>query len=453
MKKKKTYWSGLEAATLTGVLLLLNSMILCRAAQADTGFATFDRRARRGNGDVPLNVVFFGASLTWGANSTDPPRTSYRAHVEAKLRAKYPRAHFRFFDAAIGGTNSQLGAFRLDRDVLGHHPNLVFLDFSLNDDWKGTDTERLASYEALVRRLILEARCPVEMVFLPGREQAAAPLTELEQLPRYVAHQQIARAYNCGVGDAMRALQSQAAANPALLDLWWDTPDPTHPGDAGYAAYAEAVWNGFETAVREKRVCHAPPAPLYDASVYMTPQRIQLAQLATLPDGWSRGKPNRTSAWFDALMSRWLDSEAVAHSGAAPLHLKFRGAVALLFGESTPRSGRLRVTIDGHATEYNVGGAAGGAHGNVHFDPVLATGLDATKEHTLVLEPLLEAGQELRIESLCVSGAPLVPGKVAVSDFALTPSPSPTKWERGALPPLPLRGRGGQGVREKAGIS
>lgn len=35
---------------------------------------------------------------------------------------------------------------------------------------------------------------------------------------------------------------------------------------------------------------------------------------------------------------------------------------------------------------------------------VVATGLDATIEHTIAIEPLLEPGAELRLESLCVAG-------------------------------------------------
>ena len=79
-------------------------------------------------------MVFFGASLTWGANATDPQLTSYRARIGQRLKQTYPKAHFTFWDAAIGGTNSQLGVFRLQRDVVRRKPDLVFLDFSANDD-------------------------------------------------------------------------------------------------------------------------------------------------------------------------------------------------------------------------------------------------------------------------------------------------------------------------------
>src|SRR5438128_3337922 len=114
-------------------LSLIVSILLAPAIlyAASPSFADFDRRAKAGE---RLNVVFFGASLTWGANATDPNLTSYRGAIARKFEAAYPKAHFHFWDAAIGGTGSQLGVFRFDRDVLSHEPDLVCLDFSANDD-------------------------------------------------------------------------------------------------------------------------------------------------------------------------------------------------------------------------------------------------------------------------------------------------------------------------------
>ena len=85
--------------------------------------------------------MFFGASLTWGANASDPNLTSYRALVGARLEKAYPKARFKFWDAAIGGTGSQLGVFRFERDVLRRKPDLVFLDFSANDDINSDDSD------------------------------------------------------------------------------------------------------------------------------------------------------------------------------------------------------------------------------------------------------------------------------------------------------------------------
>ena len=133
-------------------------------ASAAPGFADFDRRAKAGE---HLSVVFFGASLTWGANASDPQLTSFRGLIAQRLDAAYPKAHFKFWDAAIGGTGSQLGVFRFERDVLRHKPDLVFLDFSANDDIYSDNAETLASYESLVRRIILDAHAPVVPVIFP----------------------------------------------------------------------------------------------------------------------------------------------------------------------------------------------------------------------------------------------------------------------------------------------
>ncbi|HUX00449.1 MAG TPA: peptidylprolyl isomerase [Phycisphaerae bacterium] len=71
------------------------------AAETKRGsFAEFDARAKAG---ARLNVVFFGASLTWGANASDPIETSYWAVMRDRFEQHYPAAHFRFRDAAIGG--------------------------------------------------------------------------------------------------------------------------------------------------------------------------------------------------------------------------------------------------------------------------------------------------------------------------------------------------------------
>ena len=78
-------------------------------------------KARKGE---TLSVVFFGGSLTWGANSSNPNVTSWRGRTMQMLQKRYPQAHWTFTDAAIGGTGSTLGIFRLERDVFRRNPAL-----------------------------------------------------------------------------------------------------------------------------------------------------------------------------------------------------------------------------------------------------------------------------------------------------------------------------------------
>jgi lysophospholipase L1-like esterase len=134
---------------------------------ARPSFADLDRRADAGE---RLTIAFLGGSLTWGANASDPQRTGYRALVGNRFTQAYPHAHFKFVDAAIGGTGAQLGLFRLDRDVLRHKPDLLFLDFTVNDGIYATSPDTLAAHEAIVRRMIGEAPCPVIQMIIAVRE-------------------------------------------------------------------------------------------------------------------------------------------------------------------------------------------------------------------------------------------------------------------------------------------
>ena len=360
-------------------------------------FSTFDQKARSGES---LCVVFLGGSLTWGAQATSPMDTSYRALVEKKLIATYPNARFRFHDAAIGGTGSQLAAFRLQRDVLACHPDLVFLDFTIND---GAHFEpspaRLASYESLVRRLV-QAESPVVQVILPAKVDVLANPPER---PLDSKHKEIAATYGLPVADAVALAKQRVAKGESTPDQLWDLPeDGTHPGDAGYALYAEAAWKAFQEAISEKRQCQLPQMMLND-DTYMTVNRFLLAASSSLPEGWQTGKPHRNAVAFDFVCSRWMDDLVIAGTNAAPLRLKVQASDIMIFGEMTKRSGSFQARIDGgEAKTYS----ARCADGNMRLVEILAEGLDSLREHEIEITPDLKPGEELRIESVCAAGAP-----------------------------------------------
>jgi hypothetical protein len=138
----------------------------------------------------------------------------------------------------------------------------------------------------------------------------------------------------------------------------------------------------------------------------LTVNRAQISGLGPLPEGWSAGKPHRGAVAHDFVMSRWLDDVSIAAGAeAAPLRMTVHGANVLLFGEGTPRSGKYEVIIDGGAPKtYDAGASA--RDGNIRYFQLIAQGLDPAREHVVELRPRLAAGQELRIESVCVAGAP-----------------------------------------------
>ena len=407
------------------VILILCGMCLPIAgaafsAEQASGFAAFDRRAKAGE---HLSVVFFGCSLTWGANASDPATTSYRAVLRDRLEEHYPTARFRCRDSAIGGTNSQLGVFRLDRDVLQWKPDLVFVDFTANDDIYSADPETLSSYEAILRRLA-EARIPVVQVAFPFKWNIKR--SDLPSMQRLAAHRALAGAYGNGWGDAVTSIIDGVEAGKTTLDAIW-VSDGVHPHDAGYRLFADAAWDGLLTAIGEGKAARMPE-PLHP-STYREARRVRLTTLGTLPAGWQAGMPNLTACNHDWLMSRWMDDLAFARNRSvpaagsqepavprpvAPLRLTVDAASILLFGEATPRSGRFRVRIDG----VPVTGANGQVKDSDLFEAnrwktgngflwlEIARGLDTGVTHLVEIEPEFAADQdqELRIESICVAG-------------------------------------------------
>ena len=388
-------------------------------------FKEFDRKAKAGE---RLNVVFFGASLTWGANASDPLLTSYRAQISRRLEKEYPEARFTFWDGAIGGTGSQLGVFRFDREVVRHNPDLIFLDFSANDDIGSYDEETLASYESLVRRALLEAHAPLVQVIFPFQWNIPA---SLESMKRRTAHREIAQAYNVPIGDAIELIQQRVKSGEVKIEEVWPF-DGVHPGDKGYTQFADAAWTAFKQGVGEGRVCAAPEKMLHP-DYYMKYARIKFSTLGELPAGWHVGMPNPNSPCFDFTMSRWLDDETIASNrkdvmedgkkksvpqDVARMKLKVQARAVFFFGESTTKSCKYKVYVDGKVLEYSPGGKKEPTtifdaadfgkrlNGNGHYFQKVTIALDPAVEHTVEIEPNFEADkdQELRLESICVAG-------------------------------------------------
>jgi lysophospholipase L1-like esterase len=411
------------------ILALLTVVSLGRAADQPAAplaplngdFAKFDARARAGE---RLNVVFLGGSLTWGSGSSDPELFSYRALVSKDLEEHYPAAHFTFWDAAIGGTSSNLAAFRLQRDVISHHPDLVFIDYTINDDPYTVDEEKLASYESLTRRVLLETGAPVELAILAVKPDLIP--AQRKPRPRDAKHKEVAAAYNTALADAVAYMNGQVEKGRYTPDdMWVPETGGTHPCNKGYQLYSEVVFQSFLDAVAQKQVCRVPDKMLF-ADTYMTWKRQRLSQLTPLPQGWAVGRPSTSGMAFDFYMSRWLDDITIATPGAQPLRLKIKAKTVLLLGENTPKSGKFAVTIDGKpaVSPDSKDGVYDStkAHltGNMHLVRVLAQGLDPNVEHILEITPQLEHvvpppiddkkqpeyDQVVRIESLCVAGEP-----------------------------------------------
>ena len=97
----------------------------------------------------PLCVAFLGGSITEG--------NMYSLPVTNDFFRKDGR-EVTYVNAGIGGTGSALGAFRLQNDVLSYNPDVVFIEYSVND---AGVMDAGVTYEAIIRQLLEADHVPV----------------------------------------------------------------------------------------------------------------------------------------------------------------------------------------------------------------------------------------------------------------------------------------------------
>ena len=100
-----------------------------------------------------ITVAYIGGSITEGYNAGT---TEFYAKTSTDLLQGYfPDITVTGVNAGISGTPSLLGNLRLERDVLSADPDIVFVEFAVND---GQEADYKNAYESLVRTLLTQEK-------------------------------------------------------------------------------------------------------------------------------------------------------------------------------------------------------------------------------------------------------------------------------------------------------
>lgn len=219
-------------------------------------------KARRGE-DVTL--VYLGGSITEGASAV-PQASKCYAFLSAQLFGEkfcQERRQVRYVNAGISGTPSLLGITRCEQDVLSKNPDVVFVEFAVND---GSDAVSRMTYESLVRKLLKSESVPaVVLVFTINNSLYSAQ-------PHM---QRIGKHYDLGmisVGDAITP-----EIKLGRMDYADYSKDYAHPTTEGHAFIADMIGHYFDQAA-------ATPAQPYEMS-QNTRYGGDLEQLTNIRDG------------------------------------------------------------------------------------------------------------------------------------------------------------------------
>lgn len=154
-----------------------------------------------------VNVVAHGHSVPSGYFRTPVVRTfdSYPHLLHRFLGDSYPYAVTNVIVTAIGGEGSEKGAARFEADVLPKKPDVVLIDYSLND--RGMGLERAA--KAWTSMIEMAARASVPVILLTPTPDITTVFTDKSQPISQHAEQvrALAARHQVGLADSFAAFQ------------------------------------------------------------------------------------------------------------------------------------------------------------------------------------------------------------------------------------------------------
>jgi hypothetical protein len=254
------------------------------------------------------------------------------------MRGRFTGSEIREVDASLPGTGSDLGAFRCGCDLLEHHPDLVFVEFAVNDG--ALDRERSARGMEGILRQLLSSGADVVVVLLTSRDHAAQSYDLATYFWTVNLHSRIAAHYGVQVINPGKALWTHV--REGYTDWQEVAPDGTHPGDLGYLIYAEEVRRFLELVLADSEndsqaslpVYKPLPEPLYGRPFERT--HIVPADSFDFP-GWMPTIRHVNGREYSIISSNTVD---------ARIAFPFSGTAIGTYWLVTPDSGRIRWTVD-----------------------------------------------------------------------------------------------------------
>jgi lysophospholipase L1-like esterase len=300
-----------------------------------------------------VRVAYFGGSITQAPG--------WRVGVHEWLAGRYPAA-IDMIQAAIGGTGSNLGVFRVRRDVLAHDTDLVFVEFATNDC--RTDPDLIArSMEGIVRQ-IRRARPLCDIAFVYTTASILTP--ELREGRLHMSahvHEQVAEHY--GIPSIHLGLEvARQEASGALVFMTQGeekkrleaagkivfSEDGCHPSPAGHRLYTTVVARAL---TQLEGVGERGPHPLPAPRVADHWEAARLVPLADVERSSAVRRLERTE-WPGVGGPEFISELWRLDSAEATIRFQFRGIALGLYDVVGPDAGQIEVVLDDRPPEHVV---------------------------------------------------------------------------------------------------
>jgi lysophospholipase L1-like esterase len=329
------------------------------AADAPTGPVPAELfKARDGLGNTfakldaggEVHICYFGGSIT--------AQPGWRVKTTKWFQATWPKAKVIETDATIGGTDSEHGVYRCGQDVLASKPDLVFVEFAVNDG--GGNAHRIyQAMEGIVRQ-IWRANPDTDICYVyTFRTGYEKQLDAGNNPPAASAHERVADHYGIpSINVAMKTCELQRAGKLVYVSAKGPDgkplPDPpgvivfsddgVHPRiEGGHVVYTDVITSAItQMRATSKPMHHELIAPLV-ADNWEAAKLVPL-KASMLSAEWTKLDPTKGRArdFHNRLPELWF-----TETPGATLTFRFKGTTAKLYDLLGPDGGMVTVEVDG----------------------------------------------------------------------------------------------------------
>ncbi|MGH8022214.1 MAG: SGNH/GDSL hydrolase family protein [Limisphaerales bacterium] len=194
-----------------------------------------------------VNIVCHGHSVPAGYFRTPAVHTfdAYPYLLHRGLARRFPHAVINVIVTGIGGENSEQGARRFRRDVLNPRPDVVTIDYGLNDRAIGL----VRSQRAWRRMIEMALARHVRVILLTPTPDLTARLDDFNDPLNQQARQirQLAAQYHIGLVDSLVLFEAKVRSGTPLKELMAQS---NHPNRRGHEIVVAGLLKWFPSSAK-----------------------------------------------------------------------------------------------------------------------------------------------------------------------------------------------------------
>lgn len=313
-----------------------------------------------------LKVVYFGGSVTAGAGASHGSYC-WRGLIGEWLKNNFPEADITNCSKALGETGTHLGVYRLKKAVLEEKPDLLFVEYSINDYYDKASYDRASTqFETIVRQVREQLpECDIVTVLVTDQFCASNARNNTDPVDalhtQAKAHEYISSEYNIPTIHVGRALVKEFFPKDwnGEQDVWKEfVKDIVHPTDKGYMAYYTVIkefmsntllfGNYGDCGVKNMEQAFIHNKTLLDGNLTLFDPDPALKQI-TYPEEHSslfEFMPQRIGI-FKGDNPEYVGVIKVSQSKDAYMEIKFEGTELIMLAEGVVKTAQYEISIDG----------------------------------------------------------------------------------------------------------